>query len=127
MMQDLENECRIAVAKVYQLSDDNKALRARVAELEKAGPQYPYKDIEAERVRQDAQWGGASHDDGHPMLDWLDFIDHQITRARGLPHQIRDRLVKIAALAVAGIESIDRYETAQHWHDQEAAFEAAKP
>lgn len=72
-------------------------------------------DIAAERAAQDEQWGGATHDDGHMAHDWLVFIGQQLKRARadyaqvgGFPAPVRARLVKIAALAVAGIESIDR-------------------
>lgn len=74
-----------------------------------------YIEISTERTSQHTQWGGESHDDGHPPDDWLVFIEHQIKRARdGNGHgtdtyeSVRARLVKIAALAVAGIESIDR-------------------
>jgi hypothetical protein len=74
-----------------------------------------YLDIKAERERQDALWGGPSHDDNHDALDWLEFIDYQVTRthdAVNFPYEVdwtaRERLVKIAALAVAAIESIDR-------------------
>lgn len=70
-----------------------------------------FDEIHNERNEQDAQWGGESHDDGHTPFDWLNFIEHQIVRAREGSVEyaiVRHRLVKIAALAVAGIESIDR-------------------
>jgi hypothetical protein len=87
-------------------------------------------DVQAERKRQDAQWGGAAHDDAHGSRDWFRFIGQQqdkcreaitevlhqqdcghITNAYGealIQAETRVRLVKIAALAIAGIESIDR-------------------
>lgn len=76
-------------------------------------------DIFAERDRQDAQWGGPEHDDGHTAHDWLRYIGHQAQRAHDEtlsddrtqlvdPEHYRQRLVKIAALAVAALESHDR-------------------
>lgn len=68
-----------------------------------------FNEIRAERTRQDLQWGGADHDDGHSESDWLSFIESQITKARfDFFSDYRSRYVKIAALAVAAIESIDR-------------------
>lgn len=64
--------------------------------------------IEVERARQDAQWGGPSHDDQHGPDDWLDYIQKQVDAARNdslSAEDYRRRLVKIAALAVAGYES----------------------
>lgn len=75
-----------------------------------------------ERAAQDSQWGGAAHDDkvNYPC-DWLSYIDKQIeksiretapmvTGSKPYNEATRARLVKIAALAVAGIESMDRKE-----------------
>lgn len=79
-------------------------------------------EVLAERKRQDAQWGGPAHDDEHAALEWLSFIDNQTDKAiretAGWLHEssiapdVRVRLVKIAALAVAAIESIDRAASA---------------
>lgn len=78
--------------------------------------------IQAERVRQDAQWGGPEHDDTHNLFDWVDFIVAQAekfgqqTLARGEAYwatpDARQRLVKIAALAVAALESLERKDGA---------------
>jgi hypothetical protein len=77
-------------------------------------------DIRRERLRQDAQWGGEEHDDNHEYDAWVGFIDDQVAKARNDietrsgaegnvgEFEVRDRLVKIAALAIAGINSIDR-------------------
>lgn len=76
-------------------------------------------DIFAERDRQDAQWGGPDHDDSHQAREWLGYVEHQLDAARNEaldddyvnlvdPEHYRQRLVKIAALAVAAIESLDR-------------------
>jgi hypothetical protein len=61
------------------------------------------QDIAVERDTQDRQWGGASHDDTHVMADWHQYINYQSDLM-----ECRDRLVKIAALAIAAIDSIDR-------------------
>ena len=94
------------------------------------------KAIHQERDAQDAQWGGPEHDDEHSYGSWSFYISLQIAKGRaecgknieenpGGPYgtentqvknaqAVRARLVKIAALAIAGIESIDRQtETGQ--------------
>jgi hypothetical protein len=72
-----------------------------------ASPASPViADVLAERQRQDAQWGGPEHDDTHHPTEWLGFVNKQIHTNVGV--DVRDRLVKVAALALAGIESIDR-------------------
>ena len=72
-------------------------------------------EIEAERARQDAQWGGPGHDDGHTEEDWCAFIDKQLTWADRaaddaftdptLWKEYEERLIKIAALAVAAVKA----------------------
>ena len=77
-------------------------------------------DILHERTRQDEQWGGSGHDDQHDPRDWLDYMSHQAHQMfdfdgepgnpplmRPIP-DIRERFIKIAALAVAAVESMDR-------------------
>jgi hypothetical protein len=72
-------------------------------------------EIIHERAAQDAEWGGAAHDDTHGPGEWLEYISHQLDQAdaaASFPDEVawsvRDRLIKIAALSVAAIESIDR-------------------
>ena len=82
-----------------------------------------FEDIKAERAVQDEQWGGAAHDDQHGPEDFLKFIRwqsakfeqeveaksaEQLVMLSDIDNMARPRLVKIAALAVAAIESIDR-------------------
>lgn len=69
-----------------------------------------YDSIQQERRAQDAQWGGPSHDDTHMTGDWFTYILYQVDRARYPKDidEVRERLVKIGALAVAAIDSIDR-------------------
>lgn len=74
------------------------------------GRQKLYAAIELERQRQDAEWGGPAHDDEHSIQEWVGFIDRQsdaIYRTRDAG-EARSRLVKVAALAVAAIESSER-------------------
>lgn len=69
------------------------------------------KTIAAERIRQDRQWGGADHDDEHSTSDFIDFMRGRLDVADGImtkPKEKRRRLVQVAALAVAAVESMDR-------------------
>lgn len=69
-----------------------------------------YKEIDAERDRQDVKWGGPDHDDEHDISDWMGYI-HRYTRTgteKSHDKTTRERLIIIAALAVAAIESHDR-------------------
>lgn len=75
-------------------------------------------EIKAERVRQDLKWGGSVHDDQHSMNDWITFITAYATKEYDCCEQhiagdlfvFRDNAVKVAALAVAAIEWVDRKE-----------------
>lgn len=71
--------------------------------------------VDIERDAQDKEWGGHGHDDRHHPGEWIEFIHHQTRRI--MEHDwygpvneaaIRQRWVKIAALAVAALESSDR-------------------
>lgn len=65
-----------------------------------------FDEIQQERGRQDAKWGGPAHDDQHSVPDWFDLIGERADDPSAGDR--RTALIKIAALAVAGIESIDR-------------------
>ncbi len=69
-----------------------------------------FHQIESERKRQDEQWGGPAHDDQHSADDWTGFITKQMDWAEITPDpcERRERFLKIAALAIAAIESFDR-------------------
>lgn len=77
-----------------------------------------YGAIQAERDRQDEQWGGPAHDDKHNAGDWMDYITHQVEKfAMGLMSHgknyyatpdARQRFIKIAALCFAALESAGR-------------------
>lgn len=76
-------------------------------------------EVAAERERQDAQWGGPVHDDVQKPWDWMAYVIRQCSRGHEELNKsdggvvaarpiVRARLVKIAALAFAGIAAIDR-------------------
>lgn len=69
-------------------------------------------EVADERARQDAQWGGPAHDDGHGPSDWRGLLGEHVGRLVVVHGQAsadyRERLVKIAAIAVAAVEAHDR-------------------
>lgn len=76
-------------------------------------------DIRAERARQDTNWGGATHDDDHRPEMWDGLIWRYFRAAADtFPRDTRayemrrHRLIQVAALCVAHIESMDRAYTA---------------
>jgi hypothetical protein len=71
-------------------------------------------DIEECRLAQDKQWGGPEHDDTHAAHEWLGYIIKQLDEADvaldpppgGSNLDIYEsRLIDVAALAVAAIQS----------------------
>lgn len=84
--------------------------------------EYPvYIGIEKERDNQKKKWGGEITDDMRTGQQWFSFIQYQLALFLNGWHQrhrliMRERLVKVAALAVAAIESLDR--KAKHVQDQ---------
>jgi hypothetical protein len=72
-----------------------------------------------ERRHQDAIYGGAQHDDENGAYDWSRLISKQVGRIdfseaeADNPAQHRERFKKIAALAVAAMQSIDRQSAAR--------------
>lgn len=67
-------------------------------------------EIGRERAAQDEQWGGADHDDRHSHQDWASFRERFAVRAwnASTATERRENLIKLAALAVAEIEAMDR-------------------
>lgn len=70
-------------------------------------------EVAVERDRQDQKWGGSEHDDLHGVAEFVQFIMDYAGWARqmasaGSPDKARRRLIQVAALAVAAVESIDR-------------------
>lgn len=70
-----------------------------------------FEEVKWERDYQDKKWGGPDHDDtaetNESMCGYIqEYLDG--TSGRAARHDLRTRLVKVAALAVATIERIDR-------------------
>lgn len=70
-------------------------------------------EVRQERWRQDRKWGGAEHDDGLSVDEWHNTIADYNGWARrmakmGSTDKARRRLIQVAALAIAAVESIDR-------------------
>lgn len=69
-----------------------------------------FNEISRERMAQDAKWGGPAHDDQHSHADWRAFIyDHTDRAVEGRKHErYRYQMIRVAALAIAAIQSFDR-------------------
>lgn len=68
-----------------------------------------FADINAERGYQDEKWGGPVHDDEHSVHDFVAFITKYAGNAvEASAFDQRKALIKVAALAVAAVEKIDR-------------------
>lgn len=68
-------------------------------------------EIQAERGEgQDIRWGGKQRDDYISPDEWYLILDHYLNASQqaASPASRREMLVKLAAVAVAQIESIDR-------------------
>lgn len=63
--------------------------------------------IHQERTLQDDQWGGPEHDDEHQPSDWIAFMGKFMRRIQN-GECVEDSLVKIAALAIAALQSNKR-------------------
>ncbi len=74
-----------------------------------------FNEIRTERGLQDLQWGGKNHDDQHDIRDWVCYIVNFLARAVNNEadwgfnlKKARSAFIKVAALCIAAIESIDR-------------------
>lgn len=81
----------------------------------KISPEKAILDVTNERQRQDDKWGGPKHDDLHLITDFVQLIEDYAGWARTMANmnsydKARKRLIQVAALAVAAVESIDRKE-----------------
>ena len=71
-------------------------------------------EILTERDRQDEKWGGSGHDDCHSVNDWIAYTVFLMGRMQSMYYHAdpaksaRAGFIRIASLAVAVIESIDR-------------------
>lgn len=67
-----------------------------------------------ERIRQDAKWGGAQHDDLHTTADFAQLAQDYAGWARvmsgmGSVDKAQRRMLQVAALALADVERTMRY------------------
>jgi hypothetical protein len=70
-----------------------------------------WRDVVRERARQDKQWGGPEHDDIHRHEGWATWRSEFDARAADHEHdpeRVYAEVVKVAALAVAQLESLRR-------------------
>lgn len=101
---------------------------ARAEDLARGEPKLlgVWADVVAERERQDKEDGGPERDDTYEVDEWMEFIEYQLGKIEEIigisddderyprlpetPNSVlRSRYIKIAALAVAATESLDRY------------------
>jgi hypothetical protein len=85
-----------------------------------------WNEILDERYRQDFEHGGPEHDDTLTIPEWTSILAQFAGQAYacdriGRPDLCRARLVQVAAVAVAAIQSWDRLHS-----PPEAAFEALR-
>lgn len=84
-----------------------------------------FKEVLNERREQDKQWGGPAHDDQHDTYDWAGFIRKQLEKIDVLAvnrAERRQHFVKVAALAFAALESLDRKQDARRTNSQPPEF-----
>lgn len=69
-----------------------------------------HSEILKERRAQVKKWGGPTHDDTHLRVEWVRFMEEHLFRARKAQTAklFRRQVVRVAALAVAALESYDR-------------------
>lgn len=69
-----------------------------------------YEDLLAERLAQNAEFGGPEADDVLAWTRWLELIDKHLDRAAPSKSVTARRyaMVRVAALAVAAVQSLDR-------------------
>jgi len=70
-----------------------------------------FQEVAAEREKQDTKWGGTTHDDTHSANDWRNYLREHIKKSRS--EDYRYQMIRVAALAIAAIESFDRKEAAK--------------
>lgn len=103
---------RVTINVAIELEGDGAAAD-RAADLVTGMPEF-FQAVIAERAAQDQQWGGPAHDDQHSPVIWEEVIASHVMRLTkdGIDcapaDDYRQRLIKIAAVAVAAAQSWDR-------------------
>lgn len=70
-----------------------------------------YDEVMRERIAQMEEWGGPDADDSNTKLDWVAYITKHVGKALTNPVNIdifRYQMVRVAALAIAAVASVDR-------------------
>jgi len=70
--------------------------------------QMIFDEILNERRAQDVKWGGSQHDDTHSQEDWRDYIKEHTHKS--VAGNFRKQMIRVAALAIAAIQSHDRLQ-----------------
>jgi hypothetical protein len=71
-------------------------------------------EVMAERRAQDSEWGGPAHDDAHSEDKWVALLVRHLGLAVNDGGEAADlaryrrQMVRVAALAVAAVEALDR-------------------
>ncbi len=84
---------------------------AQAAELDRLWSEATWREIQHERARQDQKWGGPGHDDQHTDHDWIVYLTKHLGKAvvwPFAPYRFRYQMIRVAALAVAAVEWVDR-------------------
>ncbi|BBO80189.1 hypothetical protein DSCO28_07550 [Desulfosarcina ovata subsp. sediminis] len=100
-------------------SEDGETYTITVEDIEKAVAAYRWTngdvwaDVRNERIRQDQKNGGVEHDDNHFPAEWCELINAYATWAKTMEsfdnlEKYRRRMIQVAALAIAAVESHDR-------------------
>jgi hypothetical protein len=99
-------------------------------------------EVSAERTRQDTLFGGAAHDDTHSATDWIAIIVRHLGLATddgspaGIclindgcagadPVRYRRQLIRVAAIAVAALETFDRKTASASAEEHRARWQGA--
>ncbi len=70
-----------------------------------------YVEVANERLRQDRVWGGPNNDDKNKQAEWIKWIvEYSMGVGRANGRDFRRRMIQVAALAVAAVESQDRLD-----------------
>lgn len=104
------------MAQCHHLDQIRKSVDATLSDLVdsvKGSSVGVLAEIQTERDRQDSKWGGENHDDGHSVGFWVQLIKDYAGWARvmagmGNIAKTRRRLIQVATIAVAAVQSIDR-------------------
>jgi hypothetical protein len=92
--------------------------------------QKVFEEIDAERSVQDSKYGGPDHDDTLGSYDWIAFVARHLGLAVSRPWDaavFRSQMVRVAALAVAAIEWVDRGADRGRSHVDRASGEGLLP